>query len=396
MLHYWQIGSAIATLVFVSAIPSQTVGPVEKDGRYWTQSRSGTVAAGARLRVSAIGSLSVKGAEVNQVNYRVVLKTRATDEREATLHFEQSALTVVERGGTVTLSLQDPACGRCGFSSEVELEVPFELEEGILNTRAGSISVKTIDGRVNADTAAGAIEMDVVGGDVRATTAGGSISLGRVGGDVRCETAGGSIKLDQAHGDAVLNTSGGQITVGEIGGTLHAETAGGGIEAEKVGGEVIAGTSGGSIRIGDAGGEVSAETAGGHIEVSRAPQGVEAETAGGHIRLTDVAGRVYAASAVGNIQAYFISSQPMRDSFLETTAGSIIVWLPADIHVVVDAMVDFARGVNRIESDFDAIRVSQERDSFGPGEVHASGALNGGGPVLTIRNTSGRIQIRRR
>ena len=32
---------------------------------------------------------------------------------------------------------------------------------------------------------------------------------------------------------------------------------------------------------------------------------------------------------------------------------------------------------------------------FGPGEVRATGALNGGGPVLRLRNTSGRIQIRR-
>ena len=227
-----------------------------------------------------------------------------------------------------------------------------------------------------------------------ATTAGGAISLGKIGGNVRCETAGGSIELDASAGDAVLNTSGGKIKVGEIGGKLHAESAGGGIEADRVGGEVIASTSGGSILIGDAEGEVSAETAGGNIEISRAPQGVDAETAGGHIRLNDVAGKVYAASAAGNIQAYFISSQPMQDSFLETSAGSIIVWLPADIQVVVDAMVDFAQGVKRIESDFDTIRVRREQDAFGPGEVRASGQLNGGGPVLTIRNTSGRIQIR--
>src|SRR5690606_2434505 len=100
-----------------------------------------------------------------------------------------------------------------------------------------------------------------------------------------------------------------------------------------------------------------------------------------------------ALSAAGNVQAYFISDRQMMDSLIETNAGSIILFLPADMRVTVEAMVDFARNLQRIESDFPDIQVTRG-DSFGG--VQAMGRLNGGGPVLRVRNTSGRIHIRRR
>jgi hypothetical protein len=64
--------------------------------------------------------------------------------------------------------------------------------------------------------------------------------------------------------------------------------------------------------------------------------------------------------------------------------------------LAVEATVDFAKGLNRIESEFADIQVTQFGDTPGGTSLHASGALNGGGPVLRIRNTSGRIQIRKR
>ena len=153
---------------------------------------------------------------------------------------------------------------------------------------------------------------------------------------------------------------------------------------------------GGSISIGQAGGQVTAESAGGSIEVAFAPKGVRAETAGGRIRLNEVAGQVYAANASGDIQAVFLDGAPLADSLLETNLGTIVVFLPANARLAVEATVDFAKGVNRIESEFPGIRVIQAGDMPSMNALHARGSLNGGGPVLRIRNTSGRIQIRKR
>ena len=80
---------------------------------------------------------------------------------------------------------------------------------------------------------------------------------------------------------------------------------------------------------------------------------------------------------------------------LETNVGSIDVWLPADLKVTIDAIVELAGNPNRIQSDFSAIRVRRDEDSFGPASVTAEGVLNGGGPVLRILNTAGQIKIRR-
>ena len=44
----------------------------------------------------------------------------------------------------------------------------------------------------------------------------------------------------------------------------------------------------------------------------------------------------------------------------------------------------------------ESVQVLAEEDGFGFGGVKAVGAINGGGPMLRVRNTSGRIEIRRR
>jgi hypothetical protein len=105
---------------------------------------------------------------------------------------------------------------------------------------------------------------------------------------------------------------------------------------------------------------------------------------------------VIATSAAGPIRAFFVAGRPLGDSLLETTAGTILVLLPASVALRVDAVIDFASGSNRFQSDFDSITVQRSEGEFGPGRVVAEGEINGGGPLLRIRNTNGRIQIQKR
>ena len=386
---------ALCAAISTGAAFAQRVGEVRRDGGYWVQERTGVLPAAPQLRVSALGEIYVTGRAGDGYGYSITLKTKARTAEEAERIFDETELTAVRRGPTATIALEDPACRRCGFHAEVRVDAPLETHEATVRSRGGSINVRSISGGVTAESDGGALSLDVIGGSVRAITAGGSITLGEIGGEVICETAGGSIRLDRSRGDATLNTSGGGITVGEVGGRLRAETAGGGIVAQRVGRGVIAGTAGGAIEIGEAGGLVHAETAGGRIEISSAPNGVRAEAASGGIRLQRVSGQIYAASLSGDIQAAFLSGRPLQDSLLEATSGNIIIYLPADLRVAIDAVVDFAHGRNTISSEFSGIRVIEAGGEFGSGEVRATGALNGGGPVLRLRNTSGRIQIRR-
>ena len=380
--------------VLAAPLGAQTAGgPIVKDGAYFTQTYQGEVPGRPRLRISALGEITVRGADTQTVAYRILLKVRASNEQEARQYFQQARAGASSSADTTTLGIGKIDCGRCGLRAEIEMTVPQTIADAVIVTRGGELNVSGIRGRVNADSAGGTITLDRIGGDVLVTTGGGNIELGAIGKSVRCETAGGSITLASSGGDAVLNSAGGGIRVGDVRGHLQAETVGGNIEAKFVGGKIAAATSGGTIVVGEAGGEVTVDTAGGAIRVTRAPAGIHAETASGDIELKDVAGRVYALSAAGNVQAYFISDRQMLDSLIETNAGSIVLFLPADMRVTIDAMVDFARNLQRIESDFPDIQVTRG-DSFGG--VQAVGQLNGGGPVLRVRNTSGRIYIRRR
>ncbi len=380
--------------VLAAPLGAQTTGgPIVKDGGYFTQTYQGEVAGRPRLRISALGEITVRGSDTQTVAYRILLKVRASNEQEARQYFQQAQAGAASSADTTTLGIGEVNCGRCSMRAEIEMTVPQTITDAVIVTRGGELDVSDIRGRVNADSAGGAITLDRIGGDVLVTTGGGNIELGAIGKNVRCETAGGSIALTSSGGDAVLNSAGGGIRVGNVRGRLQAETVGGNIEAKFVGGKIAAATSGGSIVVGEAGGEVTLDTAGGAIRVARAPAGIHAETASGDIQLNDVAGRVYALSAAGNVQAYFISDRQMMDSLIETNAGSIVLFLPADMRVTIDAMVDFARNLQRIESDFPDIQVTRG-DSFGG--VQAAGQLNGGGPLLRVRNTSGRIYIRRR
>ncbi len=382
-------------LAIACVLPGQTVSPVRREGRYWVQVEEGSLPGGGRLRIRSVGSIVVAGADSRQVRYKATKKLKARNAEEARRLLESARLTASRQGTTAVLSITRPNCSQCNFSAELDVQAPRSTSDTILSTEGGSLEVNGLVGRVNADTAGGSIRMDQIGRGVRATTAGGGITLGSIGGGVRAETAGGSIRLERAGADAILTTSGGGITAGHVEGKLQAETAGGSIRAEQVGGSVFAATAGGSIYLGTVGGLINAETAGGSIHVASAPSGVHAEAAGGRIRLENVAGAVWAASASGSIDAIFLD-RPLKASFLETNAGSIIVWLPATLAVTIEAVVDLAGNANRIRSDFPVIRVQREDQGFGPASLTARGELNGGGPVLRIRNMSGRIHIRRK
>ena len=82
------------------------------------------------------------------------------------------------------------------------------------------------------------------------------------------------------------------------------------------------------------------------------------------------------------------------DSDLETGAGDITVYIASDVAINVRASVDMGTG-HHITSDFGDIHVASEGDKWGPKTLTAEGKLNGGGPMLKVRTSSGDISIKR-
>jgi DUF4097 and DUF4098 domain-containing protein YvlB len=184
----------------------------------------------------------------------------------------------------------------------------------------------------------------------------------------------------------VLETSGGEIYAAEVWGPVRAHTGAGSIRIGHAGSSVTATTQGGPIEVGRAAGVVIANNSGGPIRVSSAP-GVRCETASGAIKLTGVSGSVMATTSLGNIIASLFDARLPARSFLRTGGGDITVFMPSNVSVTLKATC--RGGAGTIVSDF-PVRLTTRGSVFS-----AEGPINGGGPILQIAATGGRILIKR-
>ena len=199
---------------------------------------------------------------------------------------------------------------------------------------------------VDLQTSGGSVDVQGLTGVIRAKTSGGSLHFEDVDGPIHGRTSGGSIYLEGTSGDADLRTSGGSIRVGEVDGQVQARTSGGGISVERAGGPVLAKTSGGGIEVGEVHGAIEASTSGGGIRAG-------------------------------------IAAQPLADSRLTTSGGSVTVSLGPSIAINLDAK---ASG-GRVRSDLPITM----RGSFSKSSIE--GDLNGGGPRLYLRASGGSVNL---
>jgi len=373
-------------------------GEPQRAGNYWEERAecSAPVREGGRLVLRAdFGSLDVKPGANDRLACQVRLRAYTSDEAEAKRYFKNYELSLrqLETGTYLTGKLLQQHHGHMSLGAEFNITVPlrFNLD---LETKGGEIQVQKLEGTLQALTAGGDVRAGDVTGSVRAETAGGDIQLGSVAGRVEARTAGGSIRVGDVKGDATVQTSGGEIVAGFVQGSLRAETAGGDLVLRGASGPLEARTAGGQIQVGESGATVRAQTAGGSIRLQGARGRVEVRTAGGSIDLLQMRNAVHAANAAGGILAQVDADlKKFAASELETTVGDVQVYLPANLPVTVDAVIDMATG-HKILSDF-PLNVQKEGEPFVPTKVRAEGALNGGGEVLRIRTVAGNIEIRK-
>jgi DUF4097 and DUF4098 domain-containing protein YvlB len=390
-----QLSKFVAVLLLTLPLASAQQGRIYGDGGNWTQEITGSLAVVKNLKVKVdIGSVRVEGGSQQSISYVIRNHSYSGSEDRARREFDSYKISAYIHGDTAWI-VGDWQGGRPHkFSGDFVISVPREMDEVKVETDGGSVSTTGIAGRVDAQSGGGSIRLDDIGGAINAETGGGGIDVGNVASDVSLHTGGGSIKVNSAKGKIEAESGGGSVTVvsGSQGAVL--ETGGGSIQVEHCAGRVKATTGGGSIELGDIGGGAEMETGGGSIRLSSAKGPVRAETGGGSIELNGVPS-ARAETAAGGIIAKFVASSVERnDSELETSAGDITVYLAPNLNLSVRASIEVANG-HEIRSDFPDIRVTSEGGDYGPKTVTAEGSLNGGGPVLKVRTTTGDICFRR-
>lgn len=373
-------------------------GAIQRQGRVWVQQAEcrAPVQEGARLVARTdLGSMAVKPGRADRMECRIFLRAYASSEAQARRILGNYELSLRRlQGRRISLKgrlSRGRHAQRLGVEYEIRVPERFHLD---LQTTGGDLTVEGLRGELQAITAGGDIRAGDVTGPVRAETAAGGIHLGNVGQRLEARTAGGSIRVGNVGADAVLETGGGEIVAGQVQGSVRAATAGGDVVLRGAGRDVVAQTHGGQIQIGQAGGAVQAQTAGGSIQLDAAGGPVQVQTAGGCIYLDRVDSGVQAATVAGKIRAQITASRDnFRASALQSAFGDVEVYLPSDLPLTIDALIQNAAG-HKILSDF-PLQIEGSQPAYRFGTVEGRAALNGGGALLRIRTTAGNIEIRK-
>jgi TonB family protein len=341
------------------------------------------------------------------VRYSVHVETdlRGKQAQEILDHYSITAKTTLSGVELVSALPPAPPHG-AQFSVHFEIAVPANYSVDV-STEVGDIETLDIGGMANLVTQGGNIRTLNIGRQgiqrvalgrpvAKLVTEGGHIEVAEVFGDISAFTAGGHITAGKIHGEASLHTGGGHIRAAEIWGRAELATEGGNISLGKAAKFVSVKTGGGQIDFGEVEGSVHAQTGGGGIRVINVAGPMEVESSQGSICLTSVASSIRAATGDGTITAW-ISPKEMSSgevhlagaSQLSSGSGDIIVYLPRNLAVNIEAIVE-SGGEKQIEAD-PALALSFS--SGANGMVKGWRTLNGGGAPLRLRTTAGRIKL---
>lgn len=402
--------SLVCVLAALAPLAVAQQPQISREGGAWTQAITGSLAGVKNLRVKLdMGSVVVRGGKQAGIDYMLHMRSEVSSEQDARRQFDAYKVSAYVKGDTawVVGEWQGAHHIRVGpahlsiemgsgrkFSSQFVINVPREMTLAKIETDGGNIDASGVAGRVEADSGGGNMRLDDIGGGAHAETGGGSIDVGTISGDLGLETGGGSIRVHQAGGKLTAETGGGSIDISSAAQGASIETGGGSIEVRQCSGKVKVSTGGGNVDLGNISGPADIETGGGSIHLASATGHVVAQTGGGGIELYGVPSARVETSAGGIVVKLVKTDAPPSDSHIETSAGDITVYIASDVAVSVRATVDLGNG-HRITSDFPDIHVDSEGDNWGPKTLNAEGKLNGGGPVLKVRTTTGDICFRR-
>ena len=370
------------------------------------ENKAGTLTTreGLRLRLDTeTGNVRVFTDATNEVRYLVRIETDAAGpDAQKLIHQFDLYTSSVPTG--VTISGKIPGREqreRVWVTYEVHVPRKYNVE---VTTHAGNIQVDDVDGRVSLITDGGNITAGrVTGGGVRQpgvpaarleSISGGHLSVRDVSGDLKAITAGGHITAGNISGDANLSTGGGHITVGNIRGVAQLDTGGGNISVERAGSRVTASSGGGQISFGEAAGAIQARAAGGGIRVLRVAGPMQLDSNGGSIFLTKVENAVHASTGTGSITAWLSPTVKIAGSSqLESGHGDIVVYVPRDLQMTIEATIDTAAG-HHIAADPSLTMKTTYHTGESGKQVHGVCDINGGGEVLKLRAMEGNIQLR--
>jgi hypothetical protein len=392
-----QLTLPILILSLASFGVAQTEGTskVYRDGSCWVEETTGTMPAARLIKIHTdAGSVSVTGGQQSNIAYTIRKRVSASSEEGARRSFEALRVIANHQGDGAYFGGEGSGNWHRG-SVEFNITAPRSVEIIRAKTDGGDLQFSHFNGRLEAESGGGRVNLDDINGSVNTSTGGGAINVGTVNSDLVIRTGGGRVNIGTVGGRLDASTGGESVHVDNAKRDAKIETGGGNISVQNVGGDLRASTGGGNIEVGSVSGRMDVETGGGSIRLTGGGSGpIRAQTGSGSIRCSNVANSVRAETGAGGITAEFATMNgKFNDSTLETGVGDIVVYLPSDLKVSIHASIDVATSKDAIHSDLPGIRIVSESNGYGPQEMSAEGNLNGGGPMLKLHTSTGKIQF---
>ena len=317
---------------------------------YLTRSLSGESLKFAMLETSG-GSILVNGVSASEARLEVYVypnnsKDRDISKEEIKKRLEEHYDLKIEVSNNKLTAIAKHKERNIDWRNTVNVAFKLYVPRNIdtkLATSGGSISLANLEGKQDFATSGGGLDLDNLSGEIDGVTSGGSINLENSKGTLDLTTSGGGITARKSEGRIRLSTSGGSLDLRDLGGDIRASTSGGGINGENISGDLVATTSGGSIDLRELTCSLEASTSAGSIRVRM-------NSLNKHVRLSNSAGNVDLEIPAG------------KGVDLDLSGGSIRT----------DNMQNFS---GKIEDD------------------QIDGKLNGGGVLVKVRTSSGRIRL---
>ena len=197
---------------------------------------------------------------------------------------------------------------------------------------------------------------------------------------LRSKTGSGSQRIEGVTGDVQSSTGSGSIVAREVG-SLAASAGSGSIQADRVSGAFRATTGSGRIEATGVTGAITAKTGSGGIEVAQTGSGnVDVASSSGTVRVRGVRGALRASTTSGGLH---VQGEPQGDWELTAASGGVHVDLPDSSGFELDASTSSG-----------SIDVGMPISASSTSRRSLRGTVHGGGSRLTVRTSSGSIDIR--
>lgn len=362
----------------------------------------------------AAGDVVVTGGDVDTVEVKVVMTAYDSTQARADEEVKTIKYVIEQKGNTITLKYELPKSmnfnnniNTVDFIVTVPTETTVEVDNSFgivdvsdvkgnvdINGDFGDVSAENIEGALVIESSSGTIDIKSVNADesnVKVDADFGDITLEKVGGkDISVTSNSGTITFTdvRAVGDVFIQSDFGNTTY-ENGSaeSLSLDTNSGKTSVTKV-----------NVRK-----ELSVQNDFGDIELTQALAGsYDLHTNSGEITIDGAKGSVKAYTDFGNIDIQnaksvtldvktnsgtidFSGSLGEGPHSVQSDFGNINLALPSDAKLNVDLNTDFGN----ISSDI-PITVTLSGDLE---EGQQTGAMNGGGGLLTVKTNSGNISI---